>query len=304
MAWVKRNLYFVISCVVAIALLGAAGWYCYSGWQGNSQSMDAFNQANSQMTTIVGKPVTPTQENIDAARNQAKQARELADGLRKHLLPIASIPNTNKIDNHGLAIAFSDTIRELTMSANDNHVALPQDFAFSFSAQRDKAAFTESSWSHLARQLGEIKVLCDILFANRINSLDTLQRERTADDATGGTQPDYVDWTSVTNNNTIISPYQVSFQCFDQELAGVLSAFANEQYGIMVRTMEVVPAEMTPTQGGMMPTPENQRGFPPPPGVNPTTLPKQGGLPIVADDKKLRVTMLLELVRIVPTPGR
>lgn len=311
MPWVKRNLYFVISCVVAVALLGAAGWYCYSQWQGNATSMDQLNQAYSQLRDLGNKPVTPTKENIDAAREQAKQAQELARGLRKHLTPIDSIPNGNTVDDRTLAFAVRDTIRDLTTSAADNRVGLPQEFAFSFSAQRPKTTYAAGSQQHLARQLGEVNAICQVLFTNRVNSLESVQRERTADDGGSGvgTQPEYLDLVSVTNNNTIISPYQVTFLCFDQELAQVLDGFANLPHGIIVRTLEVGPADMTPSEGGMSPMmpmtpmPNTMQQ----PGVNPTAgsaLGFKGGLPIVVDEKKLRVTMLLELVRINPTQGR
>lgn len=314
MSWAKRNLYFLISCVLAVALLGAAGWYCYSEWQGNDASRTSLETAYSQLKGFGQGPVTPSTENIEAANNEAKRAQQLADGLRKHLVQIPSIPNTNNIDNRILTPAIRDTIRQLAESAEANHVTVLPDFAFSFSAQRDKVVFAAQGLDQLARELGEVKVICDVLFSNRIDSLEVLQRERTADDTvTGGavaTQNDYLDSISVTNNNTIITPYQVTFLCFDSALSSVLAGFANQPYGIMVRTLQVGPADMNPTemgapvamQGGMMPG-VNQREYP---GVNPTTanLGTRGGLPVVVDEKKLRVSMLLELVRIVPTPGK
>lgn len=317
MPWIKRNLYFLISCVLAVVLLGAAGWYCYTQWQGNNQSWDLLNQAYSDLKTLNGSLITPTEDNINAARAEAKQAQELASGLQKYLTPIASIPNTNKIDDRLLAFAVRDTIQDLTLSAEANHVELPLNFAFSFSAQRDKAVYAALSRDQLARQLGEVKAICDVLFTNRINSLESLQRERTADDGTGGggTTPEYLEFTAVTNNNTIIAPYEVSFLCFDQELAGVLAEFANERHGMIVRTLGVEPAEAAATEGGMPQMPTTPEGYGPRgygprgyggimPGMPQTQETTKGGLPVVVDEKKLKVTMLLELVRIVSTPGR
>lgn len=310
MSWAKRNLYFLISCVLAVALLGAAGWYCYSEWQGNNTSGDSLKQAYSQLDDIGKKSPTPSPENVEAANKEAKRARELAVGLRKHLVPIPSIPNTNNVDDKSLAAAVRDTVRQMAASAEANHVALPQDFAFSFSAQRDKIAYAAPGRDHLARQLGEIKVISGILFSNRIDALEVLQRERSADD-TAGTQNEFLEAISVTNGDTIITPYQLTFTCFDPALSEVLAGFANQPYGIMVRTLEVEPAEATPGAPGMM-APTVTPGYPgmpesryqpsvPAPGAPMAT---RGGLPVVVDEQKLRVTMLLELVRIVPTPGK
>lgn len=314
MSWAKRNLYFLIGCVLAVALLIAAGWYCYSEWQGNSASSDSLKQAYDQLNQIGGKTPTPSTENIEAASQEAKRARELAIGLRKHLAPIPSIPNTNNVDDRSLAAEVRNTLGQLTASAQANHVVLPQDFAFSFSAQRDKVAYATAGRDHLARQLGEVKVLCGVLFSNRIDSLELLQRERSADDIGGtGSQNEFIEAVSVTNNDTIVTPYQITFTCFDPALSEVLAGFANQSYGIMVRTLEVEPAETTPGEPGMM----MPQGMPPAqmenryqpnvyqPNVGGATpLATKGGLPVVVDEKKLRVTMLLELVRIVPTPGK
>jgi hypothetical protein len=319
MSWAKRNLYFLISCIVAVVLLGAAGWYCYSEWQGNSQSWDALQQVYSQWKELVNKPITANEENIHAARDQVKQIKALNESLRQYLSPIPPIPNTAKLDDRALAPAIRDTIRQLRVDAGAN-ITLPPDYAFSFSAQRDKTAYVPQSWGQLAQQLGEVKAICDILFSNRISSLDSIQRERTADDATAtAQQPDYIDFVSVTNGNTVITPYQVAFRCFDSELGGVIASFANQPNGIMVRTLEVEPAEMAGTemngQPQFQPAPtfnsRNPHDMPMPtmptpaaPAASPTPRATTGGLPIIVDENRLKVSMLLEVVKISPTLAR
>lgn len=321
MSWAKRNLYFLISGIVAVVLLGAAGWYCYSEWQGNSQSWDALQQAYGQLNTFSTKPITASRENVDEARKQAKEMQSLNGDLRKFLSPIAPIPNTGKIDNRALAFAIRDTIRQLRVDAGPN-ITLTPDYAFSFSAQRDKAVYVEQSWGQLAQQLGEVKTICNILFSNRISSLDSIQREHTADDMSGmSQQPDYVDFVGATNGNIVTTPYQVTFRCFDAELGGVLASFANQPYGIMVRTLEVEPAEMAATEMNAQPqyqpqapTYNNMRnphdfpnpGAPAPAPVAPRAAAPAttGGLPIIVDENRLKVSMQLEVVKIIPAQGR
>jgi hypothetical protein len=79
----------------------------------------------------------------------------------------------------------------------------------------------------------------------------------------------------------------------------------------MVRTLEVEPAEATPGAPGMMTPqgvppgmPENRYQYQPNVPAAGAPLTTRGGLPVVVDEQKLRVTMLLELVRIVPTSGK
>jgi len=299
MSWAKRNLYFVVSCAIAVVLLGVAGWYCFSEWQGNNKATDDINQAIGELKTLTGKPITADTENIEVARTEMKEAQDLSGKLRKFMTPIPPIltsTSTNGIQDRELAFAVRDTVRQLRLAAAEYNVALDQpDFAFSFSAQRDKAVYAAPSRDQLVSQLGEVKAICGILFSNRITSLVSFQREHTADDV-GGTQPDYLDSISVTNNNMIVTPYQIVFRSFDAELGGVLAAFANQPHGIIVRSIEIEPADAVMTDQQGMPRPDNTL-TPGVPGV-------KGGLAVVADEKRLKVTMLLNLVKLVSPPGR
>ncbi len=305
MSWVKRNLYFVVSCAVAVLLLGAAGWYCFSEWQGNNAETDQVHQAIGELQTLTSKPITADGENIDVARGETKQAQELSGKLRKFMTPIPPVitsTSTNGIQDRELAFAVRDTIRQLRLAAAEYNVALDiPDFAFSFSAQRDKAVYAAPSRDQLVSQLGEVKAICGILFSNRITSLISLQRERTADDV-NGTQPDYIEFISVTNNNLIVTPYQIAFRSFDGELGGVLAAFANQPHGIIVRSVEIEPADVDTSQTGVMNPGLGGGGG----GGTPTAgVPGvKGGLAVVADEKRLKVTMLLSLVKLVSAPGR
>ena len=57
MLWIKRNLYFLIGSVVALALMGAAGWYLYSKWQLNNEIVEKLNAeyAELQRLTLLRK---------------------------------------------------------------------------------------------------------------------------------------------------------------------------------------------------------------------------------------------------------
>ena len=39
MGWLKRNLFFAIGVVVAVGLLGAAGYYDYASWGHNQRRL-------------------------------------------------------------------------------------------------------------------------------------------------------------------------------------------------------------------------------------------------------------------------
>jgi hypothetical protein len=296
MPWVKRNLYFLISCVLALALLIGAGWYCYTGWQNNSDNLDKLTQAINELTQINNKQPGAGDgekvDNIKTARDEAGEAQKRAQELGKFLAAIPPIPNTNKIEDQALASSVREMIRQLRLAAVSKNVGLPPDYAFSFSAQREKATYAGPSLIPLSKQLGEVSAICDVLFQSRILSLESLQRERTVDDANAA-QTDYLDTTSVTNNGTVITPYQITFHCFTPELANVLAGFANRPYGMVVTSLVIAPEDMTPDANTT-----------PPPGTVPGMASTSGGLPLIVDERKLKVTMLLEIIKMNPGQGR
>jgi hypothetical protein len=315
MSWAKRNLYFLVSGIVALVLLLAAGWYAYSSWQSNSDNGAKLKENYDKLRQFAIKNPNPGNDvvtNIDTAKEQTKAVQERVAQMQKFFTPVPGIPNTNKIDERMLSRAVRDTIGQLRASAQSHSVTLPvgtPEFAFSFTLQAGKISYDPGSTEMLSKQLGEVKTICETLFAARVSALSSVQRERTADDMnlanTGGVGAganDYCDSTSVTNENVVITPYQVTFDCFTPELGNVLASFANQQHTVIVKTLNLQPADLTsmpmdaPGMGGM----QAYTGY----GnqVAPTT--RAGGLPTAVDEKKLRVTMQVDFVKILPTQGR
>jgi hypothetical protein len=300
MSWAKRNLYFLISGIVAVVLLLLAGWYAYSSWQSNSENGDHLKEAYEKLRAFATKNPNAGNDavnNIETAKEQTAQVKERVAQMEKFFVPIPSIPNTNKFDDRLLSRAVRDTISQLRASAQSHNVTLPTgapEFAFSFSLQAGKISYDPNSGDMLSKQLGEVKALCEILYSSRIIALTSIQRERTADDvnpANPGTGNDYCDSLSLTNDNVVITPYVVTFDCFTPELGIVLSNFANQQHTVIVKTLNLQPAEAMMTPGSeMMTTMQPMVG--------------RGGLPTAVDEKKLRVTLQLDFVKILPTQGR
>jgi hypothetical protein len=214
-------------------------------------------------------------------------------------------------------------------------------YSFSFAAQRESLAYASGSLEPLSVQLGEVKAICDVLFAAKVNSLDNLRRERVSEDDSKGPQTDYLTEKSVTNELAVLTPYELTFRCFSTELAAVLSGFGNSPSGLVVKTINVeaapaapaseqapaaVPAYATPPPY----TPPPMRGMEAPrsaeaafasryglgpgrPGPRPTPQPapyvqpaaaapaSKGGLPLVLDEKQLKVTLMVNVVKLVPS---
>jgi carbohydrate-binding DOMON domain-containing protein len=156
----------------------------------------------------------------------------------------------------------------------------------------------------LAVQLGEVKVISEILFAARVNSIDGIQRARVSDDDIAGSQSDYIAEVSTTNDLVVTTPYVVTFRSFTPELAKVLAGFAASPYGFIVKGINVSPAGMTTSGGGYGRSEANAMGEGSAPPVYPTTpaATGKGGLTSYLNEQLLRVT--LEVVIVKPLPKK
>src|SRR5207302_9924622 len=73
MSWIKRNLYFLIGTVVALALLGLAGFYLYSKWSLNNKVLEDLTQKHEDLKKLNSQnphPGSGNINNIDTAREQ------------------------------------------------------------------------------------------------------------------------------------------------------------------------------------------------------------------------------------------
>jgi hypothetical protein len=135
---------------------------------------------------------------------------------------------------------------------------------------------------------------------------------RISDDDLKGPQSDYLDAsiTAVTNELAVLTPYELTFRCFSTELAGVLAGFANSPHGFIIKTVNVETGGAAAGVGD-----QAAGGYPPgyPPGYYPGNRPEmmatpapvaqttlRGGVPVLLDEKQLKVTMIVTLVKLLP----
>lgn len=289
MAWIKRNLFFVVGGLVALGLLGWAGWYNFSRWKSNN---DAFKELDGKYTEIQRlnnlhpHPGNKQVDNIALARMQQDEVRAVLARQAACFAPIPAIPPSTNVTSQDFAASLRQTIDQMQRDAYNASVLVSARYNFSFEAQRQKVLFAPGSLQVLATQLGEVKAVCDVLNSAKVNSLNGIRRERTADDA-GGQAGDYTSLGSETNELAVLTPYEITFQCFTGELAAVLDAFAASPHGMVVKTMNV---ESATAAAARETSPEGQEG-----AVAARTL-SAGAI----NEKQLRVTMVVEIVKLLP----
>jgi hypothetical protein len=316
MGWIKRNLLFVISGLVAVVLLGVAGFFIYQSWTRNSEASDKLNEVYNTLQTLAQSPLQPGNDRIDnikLAKDQEQQLREWITNAAASFHPISPIPQ-GQVTSKTYATALGSTIYELQQEAKNSSVGLPSQYYFSFQVQSTKLTIS-SGLEPLAQQLGEVKAIAEILFAARVNALDAIQRPRVSDDdVAGGLQSDYIEERPITNSLAIMTPYVVTFQSFTPELAKVLAGFAASTNSFIVKSVSVVPAapggtgeaaegeapgmpERSPFGPGMARPPWMQGREQPAPAAPAAG---KGGLQTVLKEQLLRITLEVEVVKLLP----
>ena len=308
MAWIKRNLFFVIGGIVALGLLGAAGFYIYTGWNKNAAANASLVEVVGNLKTLADQKPSPGSDKVDnikIAQDQDKQVKQWVASASAYFQPIASIPPAGTVNVANFSGALQNTLKQLRTEADAGGVILPPQYDFSFASEKNKLTFAANGLEPLAAQLGEVKSVCELLFAARINELDGIQRVRMSDDDQGGSQSDYVEERPITNDMAVITPYVISFRCFTPELSRVVSDFAKAPNTYIIKAMNVQPAG---TSGGPGNAGEMGAGMPPmiqgmPPAMQPAPgqpVPGKGGLQTVLKEQLLRVTAEIELVKLLP----
>jgi len=271
MSWIKRNLFFLIGSAVAFLLMGAAGWYLYAQWQVYGEKRENLTKDYAELDGLNKQNPHPGAKEINNDTNAVGQTKEwlaLRDQARRRFAAIPPIPEMPKVTDQAFSAALSRTISQLQRGATNASVALATPgYTFSFEAQNSRMSFAAGSLAPLSVQLGEVKAICDVLFAAKINSLDGIKRERVSADDQAANATDYLMEQSRTNEQGILTPYEVTLHCFSQELAAVLADFASSPYGFFVKTINVEPgpAVAATTDTGAAPTVAQAFQPPPPP---------------------------------------
>src|ERR1041385_4591044 len=138
MSWIKRNLFFVIGAAVTLALLAGSGFYTWTGWTHNAKALEDLNQKYADLKALIDKSPSPGDKkvnNIEIAKQQTKQIREIFDVAGRRFERIPSIPEGTNLTVEAFVGSLSRTIARLQQDATNASVNLLPRYNFSFAAQ-------------------------------------------------------------------------------------------------------------------------------------------------------------------------
>lgn len=296
MLWIKRNLSLAISGAIALVLVGFGAYYLFSGKSINSQMETDLEEMQNKLDRFYTMNPFPNESNIVTAQAELEKLRAAIDEALEFFTPIPYDPVTD--------LAFKTqldfTVSELTEQAQKSGIELPSDpYYFSFAAQKEKYKLDPACFPAINQQLADVRTLCGLLFEAKIHALIGLKRVRlTADDPPGSA--DYrPEWQFETNAITgaVITPYEVTFNCFSADLAAVMEGFVESPHGLIVRAISVdnPPKPPQAQQPGIKPGFPNFGGQQPAPVQSPTEN------KTILNEERFQVTLWIAVVR-PPTP--
>src|SRR6516225_22810 len=130
MGWIKRNLFFVIGSLVALILMGLAGWFLYSKWSLNNDVLGSLNgdyEELKRLNSQVPHPGSDSVNNIQMAKDQRTNLVAFLKQTSRYFEPCQRIPDLPKITDRDFSAALSETIEHLRNQATNASVTLPPD---------------------------------------------------------------------------------------------------------------------------------------------------------------------------------
>lgn len=326
MSWIKRNLAFVISLTVAVALLIGGAVYLLSAQSEAEAATGELEAKKNEYDTLVKREPYPNSKNIDLAK--AEQVR-FNDLKNQSLVTFSQYPAFGVLDDASFKAMLTRTIGDLERSAERKGVKLPSSsdstsgsgskYNFTFSSQRRELRLPPSTLQPLALALTDIREFSDVLFASKIHSLLYIKRSAIGTNELAGSGD--ILSKKVSTNTVIgagIHPYEVQFQCFSSELGEVLTRFVGASNAYVLKTLNVDrsssegsdSAEAAPVNpaAGMMAMMSRYglrpgMGTMPPIQSSPAAAAPSGKVgDIVLEQKPIKVTLGFEVVRLAPPP--
>lgn len=248
MNWIKRNLYFLIGSVAAVVLLIVSVIFMLGAAAKDNQVKAELGTSYEKLRQLKDQTPSPGSDKVDNIATGQAQIATLQAFMRESrgtFVPIPAIPNTPRVEGQDFSANLHRTLRSLReRAAAANNVTLPStNYNFTFESIVRQVNFTSRSLAALARQLGEVNAIADVLFEAKITGIEGLKRVRVAREDDPATNPsDYLNLTPKTNDFAVMVPYEVTIQCFSAELAAVLNGFANSKHCMIVAGINIEPA--------------------------------------------------------------
>jgi len=248
MPWLKRNLLLVAGGVVALALLGFAGYFLWAKIQAESEVTDQLTAQTDELQRLKDLNPHPGNEKVNNIEAAKKQEQQLQEFLAQAKTTFAPLNYPTGLDSGQFRLLLDTTIDELQRAAAASGVKIQPQYAFTFGDQKRQMNFDSAVLPSLVMALIDIREVSHILFRSKVLTLDGIRRVAVSSQDTPGLTPGATDYWSkkpFTNDWAISTPYEFTFHCFTAELAAVLEGLYSHPHCFIVKNLVV---DTAPTQ--------------------------------------------------------
>ncbi len=238
MAWVKRNLYFVICVAIALGLAGFCGYLFFGSLSDNAAALDAYTGKKSSLDALTTKVPAPSQANIQAANDDVKRVSAFLEEFHK---PFSAFPKPPKMDDREFHDYLQKSIFQFGLEATNSSVALYPGYSFGFQQQVGVFNFAPENIAAWLQEIEEIRAILHICYKAKINFLEGIKRPSIAPDDAGS---DIIQFPITPMPWGTISPYMVTFRAFSAEIANVLAGVATSSNCFIVKAVYVSPSRV------------------------------------------------------------
>jgi hypothetical protein len=316
MAWVKKNLIFLIVALVSVGALVFAIFFVSGKMDADKEVLTSLDEAVEQYKALLSRKVHPGNEkvnNIENAKGQIVQMNNFMDEMKEYLKGPEAVTNLN---NREFRAYLDTSIAQMRRMAEESGVIMPNtNYWFTFSQYRTTVDFKDNA-PGLYAQLQDLKSVLGVLCQARVHSLVALRRVAVNDAEYYGPNEYIGNRYPKTNDFAVTTGYEVTFQGFSSELARVMEGLANAKQCFVVKSVAVAqapeerkagpaPLMMQPMQMPMNSSMDRyrmMRGMPPP---QPMPMPRAQPSVVkpILDENRLRFTLLVDSVRLKPKPA-
>lgn len=273
MPWLKKNLSLVIAGVVALVLLGGSGYFLYGKIRKAAEvkaALEAQSQELERLNRLNPHPGNNQINNIEAARKQAEQLRQLLEEFKS---TFARFEYPSNLSSGEFSARLAQMIADLTRQARRTGIRLSTNFSFGFAGIRYELSIDPKELPIHTRDLVHVHEIAQALINARVLTIDEIKRPALPkkEDSSGGVTTttststssygqdnaaaDYWERQPVTNELAVLYPYSVTFAAFTPELGRFLYELSRNPHCIIPKNVAVDTQGSPLLQSGGMMTP-------------------------------------------------
>jgi hypothetical protein len=253
MAWLKRNIIWLVGGLVSLGMIGGATVFTLEAKKKQEEAVNNLSTYTNTVNRLKSAKPYPSTEMVQKLEGETVAVRSFIDEAEKMFV----YEEPQRMPGQEFKVHLINSLVKLRTEATNFNVELPPNFNFTFTHLLPMPNLLPYSVKPLQVQLRDIEEIAQVLFESRIHGLEAFSRVPAYAREPGSKNVLVYDMgvrTNLTTDKAVFTstPYKFTFRGFTTELTEVLNRFARAKRFYVVKRLEVetVPPKVDP--GGAM----------------------------------------------------